>query len=278
MKLSLAAKTFDRTAFTDAYSGQAVFRGQLMPWDEAKRDAVMSERRTLSVAESVTIPARRAVVGAGRRYLLGHGTPDQFRGRTVRVGYVVQEAILDAQVQTLAEACLGSAGFRAYCNRGWVKNLAFVDQSSALPEQVHVTFAAGEPVVAGHLVTVGPHRFLVRQVIEESPAGFRICLSDEQPNPVMEVATVFGGAYDPVTETSTGSQQVTLLRLRWQSLFVYGTKSAPEFGPTDVQLVVAQSALTAKPGMRVTLTTGTYQLASVQAFEGVWLCRAVRHG
>lgn len=278
MKLSLAARTFDRTAFTDAYTGQPVFRGQLLTWDEAKRDAVVSERRILSVASSVSIPPRRTVVGAGRRYLVGNGTPDQFRGHTVRIGHVVQEASFDAQVRTLAEVCTGAAGFRAYCNRDWVKNLAFADQSSALPEQVHVTMATGEPVSVGQLITIGTHHFLVRQVVGESPTGFQLCFSDEQPNPVVEVATVLGGVYDPVTETSSGSVQVTLVRLRWQSLFFYGSKAAPEFGPGDLQLAIAQSALTAKPGMRVTLTTGTYQLASAQAFEGVWLCRAVRHG
>lgn len=277
MMLRRAASYFNRTPCTDAYTGQVLFNCQLQPFDDAKRDAVVTERRIMSLAPEIVPPPRRVVSAAGLNYIIGHGTPDQYRGRTIRVGYVAQEAPFTVTVRTLAQACNGDAGFTAWGNRDWVKNLALVDQTSELPEQVHITLAHGEPVEESMLLMLGGRYYLSRQIIPLSPTGMLVVLCDEQPDPVIEEVAVPSGTYNPVTETWTAlTAPRRIVRLRWRSLFTYGTKVAPAYGPDDIQVVMTGDA--PREGSMLGLSDGQWMLADVTLHRGVWLCRATRHG
>lgn len=279
MRLEKAASFFNNTPCADAYTGDFVFKGQFAPYDEAKRDAVVTERRILSLSPTAVVPPRRAITAAGVDYIIGNqGTPDQFQGRTIRVGYVAQRAPYLVQCRTLGQACRNEPGVTARGNRDWVKNLAFIAQSSELPEQIHITLAVGEPVVSTMLLDLGPSRYLVRQVVEESPTGMLVALCDEQPDAALGVVTVQGGVYDPRLDRMTASTQtVQAVRLRWQSFFVYGNKAAPEFGPTDVQFVFDR-AVNIVEGQKVEAPDGVWQLDSVLDMGDFWLCRGVQHG
>jgi hypothetical protein len=61
MRLSTAARFFDRTLFKDAFVPTTTFRGQFDLYDDSKRDGVTVARRVLSVC------ARRGDPGAPRR-------------------------------------------------------------------------------------------------------------------------------------------------------------------------------------------------------------------
>jgi hypothetical protein len=279
MLLRAAAGFFDDVPCYDAYSGEFVFKGQLVLYDETKRDSEAGERRVLSVKPDVVqnLPARRAVKAGGVTLLLGHPNFDFFRGRAVRAGIVAHEATTLGHVYTLEQYLLGQSPVDAYCGRAWVKNLAYSEQNSKLVPQHHVFFSKAETVQQGQLLVLGDTLSVVRMSYE-GPAGMLIVLADQLPIGALRTASVEGETYDPVNESWSGSSaSVQVLCVRWQSLFAYRSTLAPAFGPEDLQIAVAKASLTAKPGMKLQMGAEVWQLASVADEGGVWLCRATRH-
>jgi hypothetical protein len=277
VRLAAAARHFDNTSCLDGYGGSQSFQGQFALYDGSRRDAEVTARQHLSVSPNVVVPPRKVVLVGGVRHILGHGTPDYFRGKKIRVGYATHEATHLAQVRSLEAVSLKQEGVSAWAGKSWVKNLAYTEQTSDLPRQEHIHFSKTEPVAKGSLISLGTQHFLVREV-EDSVAGFRVALADEMPGVVVQDVTFSPSTFDPVTETYTGSSTpARVVQVRWQSLFCYGHRDAPDFGPEDVQLAVAKSVVTPKPGMIVQTASGRRYVESVMSYQGVWLCRAVLH-
>lgn len=277
MRLASAARRFDTMLCSDAYTGVKLFKAQLALYDDSKRDSEVTERRVLSVSPDVSIPARRAVEAAGKRYIVGSSFPDVFNGAVIRVGYVAHEASDLSTVYTLGQLAANLAGTQAWAGRAWVKNLAFSEQSSRLDTQHHLHFAVGEPVAADKIVRFESRYYLIRAWYY-GPAGSQVTLCDELPEPVVETAQITGGVRDPVTATWSGAPApVRVVRIRWQSLFSYRTGSGPKFGPEDAQIAIAKSVFTPKAGMLVTLSDGAWVLGSAIDSGDLWLCRASRH-
>lgn len=278
MRLAAVARRFDTTVCADAYSGVELFKAQLALYDDTRRDNEVGERRVLSTAASSVIPARRVVSAAGLKWIIGKGNPDTYNNEVLRVGYVAHEATFLSQVRTLGQLCRNEVGFKAWSARAWIKNLADNEQSSDLIAQQNLHYSLTEPVKVMSICTHGTQLFIVRTV-HTGPAGTLICLADEMPEPVIETASALNGTWNPVTETTSGGTvNFRVLRVRWQSLYEYGDGSSPKFGDTDIQVVIAKSSLTALPGLRLTLSDGVWQVASVISENDVWVCRAVKHG
>jgi hypothetical protein len=274
--LSAAASFFDNTPCYDGYTGLLAFKAQMSLYDGSKRDSEMTDRRHLSAAPGVQIPARRVIQIDDTRYIVGHAYSDHYRGQAIRQGLVAHEAKHLVQLRTLAEVCLAQPGFEAWSGKAFVKNLAFTEQTSLLPRQEHFHFSTTEPVGHAAVITLAGEHFLVREV-EDGVAGTRVALADELPGPVV-ISIILPGAYDPLTETSgPASAPITALQVRWQSLFRRGHRAAPEFGPEDAQLVIAKASATPAVGARVTTPDGVRFLQSVMPFEDVWLCKAALH-
>lgn len=277
MRLAAAARRFDNTLCLDGYGGFQSFQGQFSLYDGSRRDAEVTARQHLSVSPDVVVPPRRVILVDGVRHILGHGTPDHFNGKKIRVGYATNEATILAQVRTLEAISLREDGVSAWAGKSWVKNLAYTAQTSDLPKQGHLHFSRTEPVYVGCVVTLGTQHYLVREV-DDGVAGFRVALGDEMPGVVVQDVTFGPSVYDPVAEAYVGSPTpARVVQVRWQSLFSYGHRDAPDFGPEDVQLAVAKSVLTPKPGMIVQTASGRRYVESVMDYRGVWLCRAVLH-
>lgn len=278
MRLAAAARAFNKTECLDAYSGRRAFFGQFGLYDDNKRDSETAERRILSVEDGITVPSRRVIEAAGTRWIVGHSNPDSFRGRTVRQGLVVHEATYLSEVRTLEQVCLNQVGIKAWAGRAWIKNLAFTEQSSDLVPQYHIHYSSTEAVGQDNILTFEDELHVAR-VVTTGPSGTLIVLADRLPEPVVEVATVSGGVYDPVAgQMSAGSGSVRVIRVRWQSLFQYRHASAPTFGPADIQVVIAKASMTPSVGIKLEMSDGTWQLASVISEGAVWLCRATKHG
>lgn len=276
MDLADAANHFNNTPCKDAYTGRPSFYAQLSLYDDVKRDSEAGERRILSVSPSTVIPARRCVAAAGTRWIIGRGNSDTFRGEVIRVGYIAHEATHLATVLTLEQACLNQPGFTAYAGRAWVKDSAYTEHSSTLAPQYHINFAEGEPVQVGQLVRFGSDYHIVRSIIHGA-AGTLIAVCEHLTESVIEEVSVFSGVYNPVEDSTTGAfVTIRLVRVRWQSLFEYRNNVAPKFGPADIQLAIAKTALVKPLGASVTLSDGKWKIDSALSEGGVWLCRAVR--
>lgn len=277
MELVDAASFFDRTPCNDGYTGDYLFDAQIGLYDDNRRDSETSERRTLSVAASAVIPDRRVVEAGGYRYIVGKGNPDTFFGDVIRVGFVAHEAPYLAKIRTLADVCLDSTGVSAWSGNAWLKNSAFTEQSSFLAPTFHMFFSVTEDVQDNHVVTIGTRHFIVRSW-NHGAAGVLVALTEQVPEPDVESAMAVTG-YDPVTGSETGATSTfNVLRLRWQSLFQYGQKAAPTFGPDDIQLALPKASYTPAPGTRFTLSDGSWRVASVTSQGTSWVCRMTKNG
>jgi hypothetical protein len=278
MRLHDVANRFNNMVCWDAYSGLHLFDGQLGLYDDNKRDSETAERRTLSLAPTATIPARRVIQAANTRFIVGHGNPDDWAGSTIRVGYTVHEATYLSIVRTLDQACLGLAGYTAYAGRAWVKDLSYTQQSSKETPQHHIHFSRSEPVEANQLVTFEGRLNLVRST-NYGAGGTLVTTCEEMVEPAIESAQVFNGTFDPIADAFIGAPVLTnVVRMRWQSLFTYSSSIAPKFQPGDIQLAVSQSVGDVKAGTEVTLSDGIWRVLSAVREGSVWLCRAARHG
>jgi hypothetical protein len=277
MRLSDVANSFNKTVCNDAYTGEFLFNGQLDLYDGNKRDSETAERRVLSVAPGTVPPLRGVIAAAGTRFIVGHPYADDFKGSTIRTGYVLHEAKELATVRSLLEVVMGMPGFSAYAGRVWVKNETNQGFDSDLTSKNHIHFSTAEPIVPDQIISLEGKLNIVRTLVY-GPAGTIVTLCDQLQSTGAEIANGVTDTYDPVSEArGTFGSNIPVFRTRWQSLFAYRSNLAPKFGPGDIQLAIAKATMTARPGMRLNLADGQWQIESVVSEQYIWLCRAVRH-
>jgi hypothetical protein len=278
VKLSSAANRFNDMLCTDGYSGVALFAAQLGLFDDNKRDSETSERRILSCAPDVLPPPRRVVAAAGTRFIMGHANPDDYKGKTIRVGYVCHETTYLSSLRTLEQVCLGTTGVSAWAGRVWVKDAAYTQQDSNLTPLHHIHLSATESLTEGNTLTFDDVLHLVRS-INHGAGGTLVAMCEQMEPGAIEVATLNTGTYDPVLDTTTSTPAtVTVVRMRWQSLFAYRNSITPKFEPGDIQVAIAKSAATPVAGSLLTLSDGAWRVDSALSEGSVWLCRATRYG
>lgn len=277
MRLLDVAKKFNNMVCVDAYTRYELFNGQLGLYDDNKRDSETSERRVLSLSADEVIPTRRAIYAAGKTWIVGHSNPDDYRGSTIRVGYVIQEAPFLSQVRTLAQACLNQPGFTAYAGRAWVKDIAYSQQDSEMIPLHHIHFASNEAITTDLLVTYEGRLNLVRS-LNYGAGGTIVTACEQMQDPSIETGSLLIGTYNPATGGLTGTPAaVRVVRMRWQSLFAYRTGAAPKFEPGDIQIAISKVSANVVAGATITLSDGAWRIASVIGEGSVWLCRATRY-
>lgn len=277
MLLHDVANAFNDMVCRDGYTDEVLFKGQISLFDDTKRDSEAAGRRIVSLSPSIVLPARRVVAAAGTRFILGHGNPDDYRGNTIRVGYVAQEAPELSQVRTLAEVCLDQPGFTAYTGRAWVKDMAYSEQDSTKAAEYHIHFARGEPIDNDLLVTFEGRLNVIRS-FNYGTGGTIVAACEQMPEPSVETASILVGVYDPVSDTRVGVPVISkVVRMRWQSLFAYRNTLAPKFGPGDIQVAIAKASATVDAGTVLTLSDGLWRVESALSEGAAWLCRAVRY-
>lgn len=278
MRLHDVANVFNNLSMFDGYTNRLLGKGQLDPWAGNLRDGVMGERRTLSLSPAELIPARRVVACVGTRFILGHGSSDDYRGTVIRTGYIAHEATFLSQVRTIEQVCLGQAGFNAWAGQVEVRDVGDAAESSKLVPATALHFAVGEPIAPNLLATFNGRLNVVRAV-DFGAAGTLIASCEQLALPAVESAQLVTGVYDQVQDQLSGSPvTVTVVRMRWQSLFSYSSAAAPKFEPGDIQVAIAKSAATPVAGAALTLSDGPWLIQSVLAEGSVWLCRATRNG
>lgn len=277
MRLHDVANAFNNLPMFDGYSGVLVGNGQLDPWDGNKRDGIMGERRTLSLDPVEIIPVRRVIACVNTRFILGKGSSDDWRGTVIRTGYVAHEATYLSQVRTLEQVCLASAGFTAWSARVWDKDILDAAQSSELTAQNALHFAVDEPILENHVVTFNGRLNVVRSV-DFGAVGTLVATCEQMVEPTVQSGVLMSGLYDPISDAVVGSPiTLTVIRMRWQSLFAYSTGMAPKFQPGDIQVVIAKVAATPIAGATLELPDGLWRLESVLSEGSVWLCRATHY-
>jgi hypothetical protein len=270
MRLADAASYFDKLVCKDAY-GPATFRAQLDLYDDAKREGLTVQRRILSVAPGVAIPARRVITFGGDQWLMGAREDDSFNGAAVRNKYILHRAGGLAALQTPGQA-LSSGGTTAYAARMWVKDSKEISESSKLEGFFNLFLAATEAAEEGTFITLGGRVHRARNAFV-SVGGFLEAECSEIPAGVVTGTYRARTGYNAGTDTETLAAGVAanVLRLRWQDSFRYANKGAEKYEPGDIKALVRKAVVTAAaPGDQLTLVDGAWSVLSVETESDCW--------
>lgn len=238
MKLSDVASYFDRTVAVDSYTGRSPIKLQLDLYDDSKRDGVTVERRVISLANGVRIPARGVLRFAETDWVVGRLNRDVFSDEVIRQKAIVQAADGLAQIRTAAQILSATAGTEAYAARAWEKSAKEIDESSEMFDVYSVFMHASEAVVEGQFITLAGELHVVRDVFT-TEAGFKSALAEVVETAVEDV-TYRARVFNPVSEVWTPTDTpARALQLRWQTWYRYDSQASQRFLEGDEVLVVA---------------------------------------
>ena len=274
MKLQSAARMGDTVVASDAY-GTAQVMVQYDPMSFAKIDGVSVRKRQISAAPSVAMPARGVITIDGQNYLVGHGAPDYWRGKAIRVSYVIQGADGLANLQTIGQALEGTAPVTAYAAVVFAKYLPDANDSSRMPPQYQVFLAGAEEAPEDTLIGLEGSFYLVKQSYI-STSGLRVALANIVDEPCFETVSFANRVYDPVSDiyTSAGTS-IKIFRIKWSESFTYLSKASEGFERGDIQVFMLKSS-TPKPSDLLTLSDGSWRILAVQDMGATWRCHARR--
>lgn len=274
MRLLDAARRFDRTTATDAYSA-ATFKCQFEVLAYSKIDGVAVKKRQISTASSVTIPARRVVTIHGQTYLVGHGAPDFWNDDTIRLNYVVQGADGLANLTTIADELAGAAPGTAYAALAFAKYLPDAEDSSKYPPQYQVFLSGTESAPADSLVYLNSVWYLVKESYV-STSGLRVSLANVVESPNFEMATFTSRVYAPLTDTYVDTPSaIKVFRIKWAEHFEYLSKATEQYERGDLTVMMLK-AVTPDPPDTLTLSDGVWRILSAQDEGLTWNCHARR--
>lgn len=274
MKLSNAARMGDTVVASDAY-GTAQVMVQYDPMSYAKIDGVSVRKRQISAAPSVAMPARGVITIDGQKYLVGHGAPDYWRGKAIRVSYVIQGADGLANLSSIAESLSNAAPRTAYAALVFSKYMPEANDNSKYPPQYQMFLAGAEEAPADSLIELDSRFFLVKQSYI-STSGLRVALVNEIEDPVFETVTFGSRTYDPLTDTYTSAgSPIKIMRVKWSEHYLYLSKASETYERGDMQIFILKAS-TPKPSDTLALADGTWRILAVQD-EGLhWSCHARR--
>lgn len=268
MKLSMAAKYFNRTKFYDAYSGLELGAGQLDIYDDSKRDGITAQRRVFEVAPGTALPPRLAIQFHGLNWLVGVTEIDSFHGDVIREKHVLHQAEELAKVATLKQTLNGTAPYEAYAARVWVKSTSEVEISSAKYNQLQIFFSKAESLSPNTLIELGGKLHTVMAVYPAS-AGHQAAMVEELDPGAVEIGTLTTlGEWDRVKEIyPTVSTPLKVVKLRWQSDFVYYSQATENFQRGDMQ---AACITDLENGTTIGLKDGDWTVVSAQSRNEVY--------
>ena len=274
MRLLDAARRFDKTTATDAYSA-TTFKCQFEVLAYSKIDGVAVKKRQISTASSVTIPARRVVTIHGQTYLVGHGAPDFWNDDTIRLNYVVQGADGLANLTTIADELAGTAPGTAYAALAFAKYLPDAEDSSKYPPQYQVFLSGTESAPADSLIYLNSVWYLVKESYV-STSGLRVSLANVVESPNFEMAAFTSRVYAPLTDTYVDTPSaIKVFRIKWAEHFEYLSKATEQYERGDLTVMMLK-AVTPDPPDTLTLSDGVWRILSAQDEGLTWSCHARR--
>lgn len=239
MTIAQASSFFDRTDALDPYSGALLFRCQIDPFEDTKRDAYSAYRRVMSVAPDVVLPVHRTVRIFGNVWILGEEESDGW-SQVHRRKVVISRGTSQLKVSTLSMFLAGTHTKQLWAAPYWNKDAKQIDTSSEQPQMFDVFLP--EAVTPRKVLWNDSEAYLTlssRPLASGLNSAFSLKL-DTRPEAVNLINRVFSrsaGEY-----TSSVSHSIPALRVRWQSLFEYDAETDQRYRPGDFSLVVPATA------------------------------------
>lgn len=266
LSLADASCYFDRTEVRDPDTSSLLFLGQTDVFDDSKRDAGGAYRRILSVAPGTTLPAHRALRIRGQVWLAGVLETDGLE-EAHRDKYVLQSAPVKHSVSRLPAYLTATPTFTSWGSAEWLKDSKELEVSSRAAQLYVLYFASTADVREYDVVWWGLSAYLVTAV-HQQPSGF-LAATGVKLEYVPVDATLATRVYDPVQGAYSASVTSTVkaLRVRWQSLFLYGSDADAKYRPGDCTIVLPTATV---PATKDTLTLGadTWAIVSVEQLGG----------
>lgn len=233
INLAQASTYFDRTPVYDTVTGRLIFRAQIEPFDDSRRDANSAYRRVLSVKAGTVVP--REVNVLGTVWLVGAGETDAMES-VHRQKYVIAQAKAQFQVSTLAQYLEGERSALCWAAPYWSKDAKQTETSSTYPQMFDVYLST--EVAAQSVLWDADDAYLVVSP-RPMPSGLMSAHSlklehrREQANLSKRVYSPSAGGY-----VSEQVSSVPTLQVRWQSLFEYGSQMDERYQEGDASFVL----------------------------------------
>lgn len=266
LTLAGASAYFDRTAARDPDTNALLFNCQVDAFDDSKRDAGGAYRRILSVAPGTQMPVGGAVRIRGQVWLVGalekDGLEEEHRDK-----YVLQTAPVKHSVSRLSGYLSATVASSQWGSAEWQKDGKEVEVSSKHVQQYFLYFANSADVREYDVIWWGVSAYLALSVHPQA-SGFLVapCVKLEY---AAADATLNTRVYDPVLGEFASSVPTTVraLRVRWQSLFLYGSEADAHYTPGDCTLVLPYATPVATKDT-ITLAGTTWHVVSVETLGG----------
>lgn len=273
MKLSEAASFFDRVEIRDSATLKTLFKGQIDPYDDSKRDANAAYRRILSVRPGTAIPVSRSVYFFDAHWLIGTAETDGLDEQH-RTKYVAQRAYVQLKVSRLSGFLSGAVVVTLRASPQWVKDAGQEEVSSFTPQKFDIFLPAGADVRVQDILWEAGVAYLVLAP-HEGASGFLVAHALKLDSVLPVAATLTTRSYNAVTGGYSNSvaTAINALPVRWQSLFVYGSQASERYQEGDVALVLPAGTVASTQTL-LTVSGVTYQALTVLNLSGA----VVLHG
>jgi hypothetical protein len=274
LTLADASSYFDRTPILDADTGATLFYGQVDPYQDAIRDSATAYRRILSVKPGTAIPTKRAVRIFGSTWLVGVSELDG-HASAHREKYVLHPAPSTLAVTSLSGYVSGAAPVNNFGDMIWLKD-GKEDASSSRAVPMLTAYLSSTAALAEYdVVKVGSQGYLAMPPHLQASGVLSATCSRLEYAPVD--ATLSTRTYDPVQGkyTATVNTTVKCLRVRWQTLFLYGSQGDAKYQEGDCSLVLPAGTVLATKDT-LTLSGQTWSILAVEGLGGAVVAHARR--
>lgn len=267
MKLSRIASRFDTVPCRDAYDSSLIGYGQLDVFDDSKRDAYGTVRRTMSFNAQVQMPARRVIDMDTEQWIVGNGQSDFWRGSVIRRKYVIHRADGLANLHSLASFLDAAPAVQAYAAGVWLKDTKQIEVDSTPPSAWQLYLARGEGILPTQVIELGGYLYIVHST-HETTAGFVVADAERLDTDAADSVVFASVTLDPVLDTKAEVvATVPALNLRWQALYDNENPASLKYEPGDRVVVVSSAHVTApKPGDHVVTAKSRHEVIAVEAY------------
>lgn len=273
ISLAEASSYFDRTEALDADSGKLLFLCQLAPYDDSRRDSGSAYRRVMSVAPGTVMPAALSISIFGQVWLIGNKEIDGLE-EMHRDKYVLQPSPSQLKVSRLPGFLAGTVATTRWACLEWAKDAKELEVSSNQPQEYYAYFPTGADVGIFDIVWQTGSAYLVRAVHPQASGYLRAdCEKLDQALPA--AAQITTRAYSASAGAYTAAAPVTVnaLRVRWQSLYLYGSQADARFQEGDCSIVLpAATPIATSSGL--SLAGASWQVLSVETLGGATVAHA----
>jgi len=272
LTLAAASGYFDRTAACDVATGATLFVCQVDPYSDSMRDSNTAYRRIMSVKPGTVMPASKTLKIFGRVWIIGDSEID---GQSIqhREKYVLHPADYQFSYTTLSNYVSGTAGSTAWVSLEWLKDGKEEASSSRVVPLYTAYCSSVVPLSEFSIISVGSKGYILSTPHPQaSGVQSATCLQLEH---AVADATLATRVYDPVQGKYSTSVPTTVKcqRVRWQSLYLYGSQGDAKYQEGDCSLAFPTGTTLATKDT-VTLAGKVWNVLAVETIGGA----VVAHG